>query len=216
MLGAGICSLASSGYRDIEATKAMHDMLYDIVTALVLALLAYGSTNIDNLILFAMVASGTGSASPVVTGYAIGTIVILLVSMSFSLLSLLVEPAYISLLGIVPLLLGLRLLFSKPVEAGGRQAVAHSAGAIAFLLVANSVDTMAVFGPMFAESERVVVISLMVGYLLTASAWLVAVIKVSRHAGGARTLARASRRVVPFVMILIGVYILADTWTDLQ
>ena len=194
----------------------MHDALYDVVTAAVLALVAYGSTNIDNLVLLAALVSGGRNVRPVVVGFSIGSMAILILALSFSLLSLVLEPVYLSLLGIVPLVLGLRLLFAQRSDTASGPAILNSAPAIAIVLIANSIDTMAVFGPMFAESQTIVVVGLAAGFLMTATLWLLLVIKISQRSQPTLAIARFERKLVPVVMIMIGCYILADTWTDLQ
>ena len=121
-------------------------------------------------------------------------------------------------LGIVPLVLGLRLLLLSPGTHENALPARVSAAGIAALLIANSVDTVAAFAPLFAESYPAVRLSLAVGFGLAAATWLTLVIGIAgrlrRLFDSSATAARLAPRIAGVIMILVGAYILWDSGTD--
>lgn len=194
----------------------MPEMWSDILSAVLLAIAAYASTNVDNLVLLGALAAGTDRQRVVIAGFGVASVLILCVAMSFSLLSHLIAPRMLGWLGVLPIALGLRQLFFR---GGGGDRVGMSqvsAQAVALLMLANSADTLAVFGSLFAESETLVVIVLALSFAVIAAVWAALVKMIS---GGSRRLSSitaAVSKAVPFIMIAIGTYVLLDTGTDLQ
>ena len=84
------------------------------------------------------------------------------------------------------------------------------------LLGANSVDTVATFGPLFAESEFAVRISLIVGYVVTATIMIWVVFHVSRGADKLFGSGKVIHMLAPLIMIGVGCYVLLNTGTDLE
>ena len=194
----------------------MPDLWSDIVSAVILATVAYASTNLDNLFLLGAMAAGSGRHRTVIAGFAFASVLILGVSMSFSLLSHLIAPRMLGWLGIVPIAMGLRQLFFRGRSRNQVGSGQVSAQAVTLLLVANSADTLAVFGSLFAESETLVVIVLALGFAVTAIIWGGLVKVVSGGSARLSSLTAIAARAVPFVMIALGTYVLLDTGTDLQ
>ena len=81
-------------------------------------------------------------------------------------------------------------------------------------MIANGVDTIAVFVPLIAESEATYRLFLSLGFVAAslALAWLAT--RACTHPSAATPIARYGPKVAPFVMIGIGVYILLNTATD--
>lgn len=194
----------------------MPEFWQDVITALSLAFITYASTNLDNLLLLSTLAAGRTDRKPVIYGFLGATVVTATIATAFVLLSYLLEPAIIRYLGVVPVALGVRMLITRPSDEGLPAQRALTAPGIAALLLANSTDTIASFGPLFAESETVVVAGLLVGLALTAGLWLMLVLRLSGSSGVGRRVADRLQRFTPIIMIAVGLYILADTGTDLQ
>ena len=86
--------------------------------------------------------------------------------------------------------------------------------AITGLLIANSSDTVFALGPLFAESDTSARIGLAAGFVLVAILWLALILGVSSKLVRSKRLARIAPRIAPWMMILIGLYILSDSATD--
>lgn len=192
----------------------MNELLQDISTAGVLAATTYIATNLDNLVVLSGLTVGTNRAS-VVAGYAIATaslLIALLVSAAFGRL---VPIDLLGYLGFVPLLMGVRLLFVSSNPAGSATATGIGTSGVVSIILSNSVDSLAAFTPLFAESELVVVIALAAGFVISAGAFLTFTLRVSSQPIIAQRIARIGPKLAPLIMIAIGIYVLWDSGTDL-
>lgn len=194
----------------------MPELWQDLVTALILAFVTYASTNLDNLLLLSGLAAGRADRRPISYGFLGATILTAAISVTFVLLSWFLAPGVIRYLGVVPIVLGSRMLIARPSAEGKPAASALTTPGVALVLLANSTDTIASFGPLFAESEPVVVAGLLAGFAVMAGLWLALIMRLSGSSAlGGRT-AAGLQRLTPLIMIAVGLYILADTGTDLQ
>jgi len=194
----------------------MPELWQDIVTALALAFVTYASTNLDNLLLLSGLAAGRADRRPIAYGFLGATVLTAAISVAFVLLSWFLAPNVIRYLGVVPVVLGAKMLIARPAEEGQHAAGTLTAPGVALVLLANSTDTIASFGPLFAESEAVVVAGLIAGFAVMAGLWLALIMRLSGSSAlGGRAAARL-QRLTPLIMIAVGLYILADTGTDLQ
>jgi cadmium resistance protein CadD (predicted permease) len=193
----------------------MPEFLQDVMTALALAAASFISTNVDNLLIAATLARGNQTIRDVVGGYAMAIAVLLLIAWSFTAISRLFPPTALGWFGLLPIALGLRMLLKPAPADASMEPVRLSARAVALVLLANSADTLAVIGPLFAESEGHVVVALTVGYLLSAAVMLFFISRFSVQVRRELPLMGAAERAVPFLMIAIGVYVLVNTGTDL-
>jgi cadmium resistance protein CadD (predicted permease) len=107
------------------------------------------------------------------------------------------------------------LLFASDASVDNTTSRATTWPAIAGLLFANSGDTVFALGPLFAESGDSARIGLAAGFLIIAAAWLVLILNVSSRVARSATLSRLGHWLAPWMMILVGLYILFDTGTDL-
>ncbi len=194
----------------------MTELWQDVSTGFGLALITYVATNADNFLALVGLAAHQGRPRPIIVGYGIATIAVLLLATSFALLAYLIPTGSLRYLGIVPIAIGLRLLTmsnaGEAISLPGRLTVAS----VTTVLAANSVDSIAAFGPLFTESETIVRVSLISGYLVAASIMIWAVFHVSRSASKWMGDSRALHFLAPTIMIVVGVYILFNTGTDLE
>jgi cadmium resistance protein CadD (predicted permease) len=129
----------------------------------------------------------------------------------------------IGYLGVVPLFLGCHMLYEawrssgheapKIVNADGRgeRAIWFSTFIVMF---SNSGDSIAVFLPLLAESGRGALLVIICTYLLSALVWAA----LSYCIAGQRELAvrieARAEKIIPWMMIGVGLYILMDSSTD--
>ena len=194
----------------------MTELWQDVLTALFLAFVTYASTNLDNLLLLSGLAAGQADRRPIVFGFASATLITAVAAVAFVLLPYLLAPGVIRYLGLVPIALGARILLSRPADGGKLEPGTLKPTGVALVLLANSTDTIASFGPLFAESEKVVVAGLLVGLTIMAALWLMLILRLSGGSVLGSKGANRLQRLTPFIMIAVGLYILADTGTDLQ
>lgn len=185
------------------------------MAAVALGVLAYGSTNLDNILILASISRAPGALGPLKTGFFLASVAVLLLSMSFIALGLLLPASSLGYLGIIPIALGLKQLITHANEQQASTTALLGAGQVATMLLANSSDTVAAFGPLMAESEPVVVVTLVFSFVVSAafSLWLVK--KLQARVGERAWLDTLAAKGTPFIMIAMGVYILMNTTTDL-
>ena len=189
------------------------------MTIFVLVASSYFATNVDNLLLLVgWMLGGRASMGRLAAAYSIAVIAVLLASLAFGLSASAIPVNYIGYLGLVPILLGVKLLadqFRKrnhdPLSVSPKHC---SVAAIATTLFSNSVDTMLVFAPLLADSNARNDRRIAVAYLLVAMVWFLAAYYLGRRAGRLQRVSTAAQWITPLIMIAIGIYILDNTITD--
>lgn len=184
--------------------------------------LAYIATNVDNTLLLVAVISRDGQPfASVVGGALLAATAMLAVCLAAAFAADLAPQRWLGWLGLVPIALGLRELHRLFTADSGAPARGVHAGAIgplavATVLLSNSADSFAALAPIFAET-RDSLLPLIAGVVLGASLLAVALAHwIATHARAGPLLRRIGPRVVPFVLIAVGLFVLSDTWTDTE
>ena len=169
---------------------------------------AFAATNIDGLLLAAaLFADSRYRARDVVLGTFLGIGALYGASVAASLVALVIPAGYIALLGLVPLAIGVKQLFADDAM----QPVATRTGflGVAGINIAMGGDNIGVYTPLFAAAPvQAIAVYGAVFALLTAALCYGALKLVSHPAAGA-PIRRYGRRVMPYVLIALGVWILA-------
>ena len=186
----------------------------DAIAGLVLGIVAYASTNLDNVLLVSSAAASGSRRRAVVRGWVIAATAVFGLSIALSAVAGAIPPRTLGWLGLLPLLLGIRLLAVGGKDTDEGATAAAGTMPVAALLLSNSSDTIATFGPLLAESEPVAQLAMLAGFVAAAAALIVLVMKLAAHLDQASGLARIAAKLSPLVMIAIGIYILLDTTTD--
>jgi cadmium resistance protein CadD (predicted permease) len=189
------------------------DDLQALITALVLVPFAYAATNVDNLLIMASLSAGRASRGHLVVGFVVASCTVLLIASMAVFIDRLVPPEVLGYLGLVPISIGTYLLLFSGAEA--QQATSRTATwpAVSGLLLANSGDTIFAIGPMFAESGSDARLGLALGFALTAAVWLFLILGASKRVARSVLLSRLGYRLAPWMMVLVGLYILSDSAT---
>ena len=179
---------------------------------------AFVSTNIDNLLMLsALLAMSAARPLPVVTGFLLTTVIVIGAALLIARLGDLVDTRYVGLLGLIPIALGIRgLLTLMRGNAGpaSTQDVSPGVWRTAAVILPMSGDSVAVYVPLIADTspglDAVVAVT-----LLLAAAGLagLANLLVSRPVLRSRV-GWLGERLMPWLMIGVGIYVLADTPTD--
>ncbi len=179
-------------------------------------------TNIDDLFVLLGFFSDPGfEPRQVVIGQYLGISALYAASVMASLLSLVLRPAYIGLLGLAPILIGIAKLYSLRRATDGdedepAQASASAGGniaTVALATLANSGDNMGVYTPLFATrpawqiAAAGLVFACMTAVWCKFSHWLV------HHPALGAPLRRYGQRTVPFILIGLGAWILYESGT---
>ncbi len=178
---------------------------------------AFVSTNLDNLLaLAAFRASGTGTRQ-VIVGYWTALLAIVALAAGIGLADGAFPAWPMGWLGLIPIILGLAqlgLLLKGPGPGMQHPRPAASTTTAAAVFMAMSVDSVAILGPLTADTaDRLEVVVLacwiaMGGVWTWASGWL------AGRPAVARVAERLGAWISPLIMVLVGTYILLDTSTD--
>lgn len=185
---------------------------------------AFIATNIDNLALLVMFLLRYRDHRLVITAaYLTGVSLIVAVSFTISLLASTAPVHYLGLLGLVPMSIGAmgiwRLARGSVVQKENLQNESISGAAVFVVTLStqlgNGADTVLTFGSLFADSlpgtDQLIMVTMAVMALLFL--WLA--IYCVNHPAFSDGVQRHAHRVTPFLLILVGLYILANTGTDL-
>ena len=196
-----------------------------LIATVGLAFVAFASTNIDDIfVVSAFFAEPGMRPRSVVIGQFVGIGALVLASLIAARLALTMPEGWVSLLGLVPLVLGVRRLVAlrrsndSDVGAGERrlqeeelvvESRIHSQVlAVAGVTIANGADNIAVYVPLFAASIGAIGVYSVVFACMTALWCAVGYAAVNnRMVGG--SLRRYGHVVLPLVLIVLGLYILS-------
>jgi cadmium resistance protein CadD (predicted permease) len=189
-----------------------------LVALLGLAVVLFLSTNVDDLVvLIAFFANARFRARDVVAGQYAGMAVLFIVSVAGALLTLAIPKAYLGLLGIFPILVGIKKLLELRLDrAEGDPTKAVTTGSygntasVALVTVANGGDNIGVYVPSFAvHSDSQVAMIAVVFVAMTALLCLLAHGMVNHPRLGA-PLRRYGHIFAPLVLIALGILIIHD------
>lgn len=194
----------------------------ELLSQLSVAAVVFVSTNVDDILLIAMLfADPALSPRAVVCGQFLGIGALVAISAVAGVAALAVPEGYIALLGAVPLALGLHGLWrlqragnsddtdSSEPERASRELSAHSGIlSVALLTLANGGDNLGVYVPLFARDPRLIALYSLVFVALT-GVWCQLGYALVNHRPIGERLTRYGRIGLPLVLIGLGVWILS-------
>jgi len=177
-------------------------------------------TNLDDLfVLLGFFSDPRVRARHVIVGQYMGIAVLYGVSVFASLLSIVVARAYIGLLGLAPIIIGITKLYSLWRGAGTDEdrrddhAVASArAGrnilSVSMTTVANGGDNIGVYTPLFATRSPVEVAAAGVVFAIMTALWCLLGYWLVHHPALGMPIRRYGYRTLPFLLISFGTWIL--------
>lgn len=184
-----------------------------------LAILLFASTNVDDIfVLIGFFADRKYQTRDVIIGQYAGIASLFGASVAASLISLIVPPAYLGLLGLAPIGLGLIKLRDWNDRTPIEEAEAHPQHRsrrlkfieVAAVTIANGGDNLGAYTPLFAlrEPAEIALIGAVFGVMTAVwcglAHWLV------NHPALGAPVRRYGHRLVPFVLIGLGLVILLE------
>ena len=206
--------------------------------------MAFVATNLDDLLLLTLFFSQVDSGfrkRHVVLGQYLGFVVLILASLPGFLGGLVIAPAWIGLLGLVPIGLGINQLWrgeptandvqdinlmqpspTQTATAMASQVVATASWrsffnpkvyAVAMTTIANGGDNIGIYVPLFASSDRSRLgITLLIFFGLV-GLWCLIAQQLTRHPTITQLITRYGNTFVPIVLIGLGIFILYESGT---
>lgn len=199
-----------------------------LLSTLAIAIAAFASTNIDDLLLLSsLFIDSEFRTTSVIVGQFLGMSVLVLISILAALFTIAIPREWIGLLGFAPLFLGTnrlwKLLNRRPeksqTKSNGRDFVGKEQVKFAWvrsevllatlLTVANGGDNLSVYIPLFSVQRASIPFYALVFALMTAL-WCLFGYCLTRHRIPRDRLKRYGRFVIPFILIGIGLNILRE------
>ena len=194
------------------------------MTALIaLAVGLFVTTDLDDLfVLVAFFSDARFRPRQIAAGQLAGLAALYAASVVFSLLSLVVAPAWIGFLGLLPIAIGLhaiaQLLRGDDSDDDDDDAAPDANGAggranvlvVAATTIANGGDNLGIYTPVFATRSGTEIAVIGVVFAAMTMAWVGAAFWLTRHPTIGPPIRRHGRRVVPFVLVALGCTILYD------
>lgn len=187
----------------------------EIFATVGLAAGVFASTNIDDIfILLGFFSDKRFRARQVVAGQYVGIAFLFFASVVASLASFVVKPEVIGLLGFAPILIGLKRLWDlrrAEEREDSPQSSAHgNIVAVALITAVNCGDNISIYTPLFAVRPAKDVVVMGVVFAVMTGVWLFAAHWLTRHRQLGALIRKYGHRVVPFVLIALGIYILME------
>jgi cadmium resistance protein CadD (predicted permease) len=185
-----------------------------VETALIAAV-AFAATNIDDaFVLLAFFAIPKVRDTEIVVGTYVGMAILVVAAMLLSAVCVAIFPGNLGLLGALPILVGLRQLWSAWRQGGGEPvSLTPGAGAVevvelvAIRTIANGADNVAVYIPLFAGQSRAAEILTCVVFAVLAAAWCFAAKMMHERSEIGTQVQRWGPWITPIVLIALGVFV---------
>ncbi len=187
------------------------------------AIVMFASTNIDDIfVLLGFFADPRFRAKQIVIGQYLGIGALYGISVIASFLVLVIPAAYIGLLGFAPIYFGAKRLWERwnGIETGDapedheKAAAGHgNIVAVTLVTIANGGDNISVYTPIFATRSAYEVLTIGCIFALLTAIWLGAAHSLVNHPTLGAPIRRHGHRLVPFVLIALGILILYEART---
>ena len=196
--------------------------MIDILGLVTIGVAAFVATNIDDIFVLMMFFSSlTFPVRQVVLGQFIGIGLLIAISALGSLISLVVPTYIIGLMGIIPIVIGIKNLVEirKKDKSLSRQAVQNkkkNRSYFSFLSVAavtfsNGGDNIGVYVPLFSKYNTVSQITTLTAVFIAMTAvWCISSYYFMNHPLVASRIRHIGNIILPFVLIGLGIYILTE------
>lgn len=181
-----------------------------ISTALGRAIVAFAATNLDDIfVLTFFFAQKNLQIWRVVLGQYLGIAGLIVVSLVGFFASLVIPYKWISLLGLVPIAIGLKKLIGLKCEKTDVEVrSAESFLTVATITFANGGDNIAIYTPLFASSTGSTLAITLITFGVMIALWCLAGYAIGNHFAVIRLIDRYGHILVPFIFIALGFYIL--------
>jgi cadmium resistance transport/sequestration family protein len=207
-----------------------------LFSAILVGITSFIATNLDDivvLLIFFSQVSPTFRRRHIVGGQYLGFVVLLLLSLPGYFGGLVLPKAWIGLLGFLPIWVGVSQLLDKDDEEPEVQTVSSEMALrknassltwvtsflnpqtyqVAAVTVANGGDNLGIYIPLFASNSLLKLAVIVSVFLVLVGVWCWIAERLTRQQAIALLLSRYGHRIIPFVLIGLGLYILIDSGT---
>ena len=188
-------------------------------TTLGLGVTLFVATNIDDIfLLLALFADPRLKPRQIVAGQLLGMTVLVVASAAASAVAVALAARYVAVLGCLPLAIGISQLVRRLRGAASHDDDSEPPGlrgagkvaAISSITIANGGDNLGIYVPAFATRSHGELAVLGASFLLLTCVWCWLGHYLVHHPKLGAPLRKYAGPVTPFVLIALGLYILAD------
>lgn len=197
----------------------------------------FAATNIDDIVILTIFfgqMNATFSRRHIVAGQYLGFTALVIASLPGFLGGLIVPRAWIGILGLVPIFVGISHLINREKDENEVQTVsgefkiskanAFLGSSLASLLspqtynvaavtFANGGDNIGIYVPLFASSDLVSLVVILSVFFVLVGVWCYIAYLLTRHPAIAHVLTRYGKVFASFILICLGIYILIESGT---
>jgi cadmium resistance transport/sequestration family protein len=205
-----------------------------MLSAVLVGITSFIATNLDDivvLVIFFSQVSATFRRRHIVFGQYLGFTALLLLSLPGYFGGLVLPKAWVGLLGLLPLGVGISQLFNRDTDEPEIQTVSITSESkasirtvmgsllspqayqVAAVTIANGGDNIGIYVPLFASSTFPRLAIIVSVFLVLVGIWCWVAERLTRQRAIALLLSRYGHRAIPFVLIGLGLYISIDSGT---
>ena len=220
-------------YKVLFNTSAMNWL----ATAIIAGITSFVATNIDDIVIlmlfFAQIDS-TFRPRHIAIGQYLGFTALVVASLPGFFGGLILPKAWIGLLGLLPIAIGLSHLVNRDGDEQEVQGVAKEfkdqekkssfwskirnfippqTFNVAAVTIANGGDNIGIYLPLFAGSDGASLAVILTIFFVLIGVWCYIAYLLTTHPAIAKVLTRYGKAIVPFVLIGLGIFILIENGT---
>ncbi|WP_368974141.1 CadD family cadmium resistance transporter [Caldifermentibacillus hisashii] len=195
-----------------------------MLTTIVSAIVSYIATSIDYIVilvvLFAQVKNRKGGVRDIVLGQYLGFTVLIIISLLASFGIAFIPQQWIGLLGLIPIFIGLKVLFEKDEGDEEDEEILESTNrfsnfilSVTVIMLAAGGDNIGVYIPYFTVLNTIELIVTIVIYYIAAAVLLYLCQRVSAVKGISETVEKYEKIIVPIVFLALGIMIMSENGT---
>jgi cadmium resistance protein CadD (predicted permease) len=187
-----------------------------VLSTILVCVLAFISTNIDDLfVLLAFFSDPTIKRRDVILGQYIGICALVAISIACSLVAIVIPHPYLGLLGLLPIAIGVKKLWSirqnKNRDREDKASIhpsSHNIAAITAVTIANGGDNIAVYVPLLVTQTARQILVLTAVFAAMTAIWCLAALYLANHPSLGRPIRRYGATLLPWILIALGLGIL--------
>lgn len=199
----------------------------ELITAIPTGITAFTATNLDDLLILSLWFSQTNSnfrSRHIVIGQFLGFSLLVIASLTGFFGGLILPKHWIGLLGLVPIGVGISSWINQenddseteqelqqPETSPFASLVSPQTYSVAAITVANGSDNISIYMPLFANSNIIRLLIILIIFFLLVGVWCYASYKLINQRNIADLLTRYGSNLVPFVLVGLGVYIILES-----
>ncbi len=198
-----------------------------LATAIAEAIIAFTATNIDDIIILLLFFSQINinfRRRHIIVGQYLGFILLVIASLPGFFGGLVVSREWIGLLGLLPIAIGIKQLVNREQETTEIQTITGEKSfffsilspqtyQVAAVTIANGGDNISIYIPLFAGKTPIGLLVILSVFFFMVGVWCVVAYLLTRQPTIAYVLSRVGKKVVPFVLIGLGLFIIYERGT---